>query len=476
MAVALATTLLACATCIPPALADFPPDYTQGEYLFILTSESDYTGGNYALMDRHAPWAHDDNLGQMCSDAVARARDGLIYVINRWGGDNIQVIDPQQSFDTILQFSTGAGSNPQDICFVDDHRAFVTRYEESDLWEVDPTTGEPTAVIDLSPLADADGIPEMLGMAIQEDRLFVGLQRLDRDYYWIPVPPSYLAVIDLADNSLIDMDLESPGMQGIALSSLCPNSWIVTDPLTGDLLVGQVGAYGVADGGIERIDPRTGESRGMAVTEAALGGDLNVWSTHDGMRAYAIVIGTDYSTKVEAFDLQTGASRGTVTSASEYAFSHLWVDLARAQLFVCDRSYADPGIRIFDLRDHTPLVPQPISVGLYPFWLCGMEGADAGLEDGAGPHASEPRLALFPQPAAGGATLCCTLSDGGEARLEILDLQGRTIDRFRTTGAGGVWEVRWRPSDQQGLPSGVYWARLRHGSGTEVRKFQYLRH
>lgn len=472
----IATTLLLGTLVLPapPAHAQFPPDYTSGNYLFILTSEYDYTGGSYSLMDCNQPWEHDDNLAGMCGDAVAREHGGLIYVIGRWGCDYIQVIDPAQGFQTTLQFSTGTGSNPQDICFVDERRAFISRYEETDLWEVDPTTGEHTDSIDLSPLADSDGIPEMHALAIHGERLFVALQRLDRDYHWLPAPPSYLAVIDLTDNTLIDMDPVSPGMQGIPLISLSPNSWIVTDPLSGDLLVGQVGEYGLADGGIERIDPATGESLGMIVTEETLGGDLNMWATGEGMRGYAIVVGGDWSTKIEAFDLQTGQSRGTVTTAGEYAYTHLWVDLARQQLFVCDRTYANPGVRVFSTSDHSPLTPQPIMVGLYPFWLCGMQGDEAGIQD-APSYAGQLHLEVFPQPAIGSATLRFQLPASRDARIEILDLQGRPIAQRCIAARPGIQEIRWDPSSDPTLPTGTYWIRLRCSAGEQIRKLQFLK-
>ena len=63
---------------------------------------------------------------------------GLIYVINRFGQDNIQVIDPGNHFATVKQFSTGNGSNPQDIAFLSATKAYVARYGSSDLLDREP--------------------------------------------------------------------------------------------------------------------------------------------------------------------------------------------------------------------------------------------------------------------------------------------------------------------------------------------------
>ena len=63
----------------------------------------------------------------------ARWHDGLLYVVNRFGQDNVQVLNPAQGFATVQQFSTGAGSNPHDIAFASPVKAYVTRYELADL-------------------------------------------------------------------------------------------------------------------------------------------------------------------------------------------------------------------------------------------------------------------------------------------------------------------------------------------------------
>ena len=63
--------------------------------------------------------------------------------------------------------------------------------------------------------------------------LFIAVQRLDRDYYWVPVPPSCLAVIDTATNTLVDVDGTTPGVQGIELPSTNPYRDIHVDETTG---------------------------------------------------------------------------------------------------------------------------------------------------------------------------------------------------------------------------------------------------
>jgi hypothetical protein len=458
-------------------LHDERQDYLDRDYLFVLTAEYDYTAGNFSLVDLDSFENHDNNLGALHADAIARAYGGLVYVINRYGADNIQVLDPEDGFATVRQFTTGAGSNPQDICFVHEERAFVTRYDAPELWEVNPLTGENTDAIDLSALADPDGLPEMHAMAICGELLYVTLQRLDRDNYWLPVPPSYLAVIDLETNTLLDADPGSPGLQGVALMATNPKGSIHVDPLTGDFLIAETGSYGVLDGGIERLDPTCRQSAGFVVTEDTLGGDLDLWDSLAGHRGFAVVLSPTWTTAVVAFDLQTGHNLGTVIASSEFAYPHLMVDPTRRQLLLADFSYAAPGLRAFSTDSLGPLTPEPVDVGLYPRWLLPLQGPNSTAPEGVAVAWTADFMAR-PQPAVDGVNLLWSGTLQERATLEILDLEGRCLavlvhEQVIPTG----FEQRWTGRDDRGrrLPAGIYLARLRSGGRGFTRPIHLLR-
>jgi hypothetical protein len=98
------------------------------------------------------------------SDAIGRAFNGLVYVVNRFFGDNIQIIDPAQNFATTRQCLTGASSNPQDIAFVNADKAYVSLGGGTEVLVVDPSpSADCTDFIldrrDLAELADDDGNP-----------------------------------------------------------------------------------------------------------------------------------------------------------------------------------------------------------------------------------------------------------------------------------------------------------------------------
>ncbi|MBM3317835.1 MAG: hypothetical protein FJY75_08265 [Candidatus Eisenbacteria bacterium] len=454
----------------PPAAPD-PPPFCDEIYLFIATSEYQPTAGAFSLMDVQPPWSHADNYGILSGDAIPYGYRGFVYLLDRAQG-RIQVLDPRQDFALLRQFSVGAASNPHDICFLSEERAFVTRYDSTELWEIDPSTGAHTGTIDLAIFADADGLPEMNALAVHGNRLFVTLQRLDRDYGWVPVPPSLLAVVDLDTNTLLDMDPDTPGVQGLPLAGTNPNSGIVVDPRTGHFLIGQAGSYYALDGGVERFDPAAGQSLGLVIDEGALGGNIDHWSTADGLTGYAIVLGASWQTAIVEFDLVASTVTGPLIASPVWAFSHFLIDPPRNQMFVCDRTYANPGVRVCDLVGRVELTTTPIRVGLYPYWLLEMRGPAAGLPDG-GASGAPPALRALPQPAAGEVSLRFRTGLPGAATLEILDVAGRRVAApgARALGAGAhEWLWDGRAADGRPAPAGAYWARLRTVEGTAATR------
>lgn len=83
-----------------------------------------------------------------------------------------------------------------------------------------------------------------------------------------------------------------------------------------------------------------------------------------------------------------------------------------------------------------------------------------------------------PNPARGPVRLSFTLPTSGEARLEVLDVQGR---RVRTLASGaraaGQYAHGWDLRDERGHPvaAGVYLARLSGTAGTLTRRFVVMR-
>jgi DNA-binding beta-propeller fold protein YncE len=299
------------------------------------------------------------------SDAVVRVAGDRVYVVNRFGGDNLQVLDPAHGLATLLQCSTGPGSNPHDVAVLAPDKAYVTRYDAKDLWVVDPAAascaGFRRGTVDLSPWADADGIPEMDQMALVGDRLFVSVERLDRTRRFAPAGRSLLVVLDTASDAVVGVvELSGANAFGDA-------SGLAREPGSGNLVVNEAGdIMRTGDGGLERVDPFTLTAEGhFFVTESQLGGNITDFVLVSPTKAYAIVIDDQLRNIVLAFD----PSQGVVTRRLLTRLQYL-PDIALAPdgiLWVADDGLPAPGIRLFDPRDDRQLTRAAIDVGLPPF-------------------------------------------------------------------------------------------------------------
>ncbi|MCP4727657.1 MAG: hypothetical protein GY863_21640, partial [bacterium] len=192
-----AFALLAVLSCGEPGPKDYAISPATG-MAFVVTT--DYNIGSYATIDMESLISYDDIGGDgiIHSDASARYFFGKIYIVNKQGRDNIQVLEPSLNYKTIMELSMGAGSNPHDIIAVSTDRAYVTRYNKGDIWIIDPSTGLKTGGIDISVYAHstAAGKPRMSYLYYHEptQRLFVEIQRLKGD--WNPSEYSSVLVID----------------------------------------------------------------------------------------------------------------------------------------------------------------------------------------------------------------------------------------------------------------------------------------
>jgi hypothetical protein len=336
---------------------------------FVLAS--DFFTGGFGTFPLDDPFnvTRVDRRRLVHEDSVARAHGGKVYVVNRLFADNVERLDPARGFATEAQCSTGPGTNPHDIAFVDEHKAYVTLFETADLLIVDPSVTDCGAFvrgsIDLSPFADADGIPDMDQMVIVGRRLYVSLQRLDIDTILrLPAERGAVAIIDVDSDEpvgLIELSGENPfaATKGLTVSG-------------GAIVVAEAGRFGVFDGGIERVDLQSGRALGFLATEEQLGGDVTDFALVSDRFGYAIVSRPDFATALVAFDPRDGTRLHTVTEADGFVLFDIELN-DRAELFLADRTRRTPGVRIFRAADGAELTAAPIDVGLPPFEIVFLE-------------------------------------------------------------------------------------------------------
>jgi hypothetical protein len=422
--------------------------------LFITTSN--FETGSAAVLAAGATDA-EVNLLNLHSDSAVRYKQGRIYVINRFGQDNILVLDVNDPRTPLDQYSVGNGTNPQDIEIVSPTKAYVSRYESSEVLILNPQNGAKLDSIDLSLFADADGTPEMTQMALWGSRLYVGLQRLDRDNGFIPSGQSLLAVIDTETDALVDMDPSTAGIQAWPLSATNPNDLVVAGNL---LAVSQTAGFGDLEGGIEVLDLAAGTSRGLVVSEVDLEGDITALALVNSNLGYAIVSDASFNNHVKSVNLSTGAVGPALAGHSGGFTSSLATDGER--LIVPDRgSFDDPnaaGLLIYNANDGT-LLAGPIATGLPPLSVAVLSDAPVitAVHQAANTEPESASLnAAYPNPFNASIAIPFTLEHADQSvELTVYDLLGRRVRKLVSQSmTAGHHIVRWNGRDAQGITVG----------------------
>jgi hypothetical protein len=242
--------LLACTA--PP---EGTPDDTghAGPTAIVLTVAGDYTSAAVAEIDV-ATYALRDTLAPTSTDPAIHTvalGGATVALLERFGADAVRLYDAESVVDwsaPIAEFSTGELSNPVSVAACGDALA-VARYGRAEL-ALYAKDGASLGEIDLSPWADADGLPEAADLISIEDRLYVALQRLDRSSApWQAAGDGLVVAIDCATRAVVDA------------VPVGPNPSIATWPADPSRLLVRTGVYydrdnrTVLDGAVGVLNP-----------------------------------------------------------------------------------------------------------------------------------------------------------------------------------------------------------------------------
>jgi hypothetical protein len=318
----------------------------------------------------------ETDVGPTNGDDVVRYYDGKLFVLNRLGYDRIDVFDAVE-YSYIFNFSTGEGSNPQDIVFLTSEKAYVSCYDLTTMLIVNPSTGEHLGSIDLSEFADADGIPEMQKMMAMTflgmKRVYVNVQRLDRENFLIPTDKSFLVEINAdTDEVLHGIELlgknpvTTPFLDGYYVVVSCVGSWMNT-----------------SDGGVERVHLFTNEAVEILLSEEDAGGNIITYDCYPRRTGF---LGMVCMFLEEHFQLSLGERKEIVLMSDEGWNTHLLlrsfkddnVDVMydtegyllpdmtvskEGQVFLCDRSEDASGVHVFDALSGDKITNDPLETG-----------------------------------------------------------------------------------------------------------------
>ena len=320
-----------------------------------IVATTDFTTGSLSAIDTKTQAADTDLL---------LIHNDLVFVLNRLGQDNIIVMSKDDLATPITQYSTGDGTNPHEIAVLNTSKAYVTLYEKDYVLVINPMTGDSINVIDLSAFSDMDGLPEASQMALFGNHLFIAAQRLNREAFFSPTDFSTIVVVNIQTDTVVDLDQETGGIQGIFLEGTQPFGQAQRG---GKWIIANVGTFGAQDGGIEIVDLVTMRTSGSVISEVALGGDVGPVSMLTDNEGYIVLTDTNFTNSVKKFNLTTGVVSKILPDHSG-GFTPA-ISVVGSQLYVLDRgSFSDPasaGVKIYNTVSNT-LVTGPIATGLPP--------------------------------------------------------------------------------------------------------------
>lgn len=230
----------------------------------VATVAADFSSGAHTVIskDNNGDRVALNELLPTDSDITVAAYGSHFYRIEKaFAGNNITKFSTSDPQTPVWQYSTNdAGSavlsNPHDMIFVNETKAYVLRYGSSTMWIVNPSAETEadfkTGEIDLSAYDSADGVPEMDGGVIVDGKLYITLQRLDG---FAVTQTAYVAVFDTATNEEIDANIPGDTLKGIPLQTRNPTN-IVYEPVSNAIFVQGSGSFFPEEytGGIEKIN------------------------------------------------------------------------------------------------------------------------------------------------------------------------------------------------------------------------------
>ena len=271
-----------------------------------------------------------------------RESAGGVFVVNRFGFDNLQRLDPQADFVTTYEASVGAGSNPHDIVALDAERGLVTRYEPpfNDAAIVSLDDGEVLRSVDLSSFAtNTSGTPRADRILLRDGVAWVTLQNVDATFTRFEEgrlvaidagSEAVLGVVDLGGDNPFDVEALPEGDELlVALAGIFPG--LLPQQLTG---------------GVVAVDPISLSVTRMVLDDDDAGGNLTELAIAGEDLAYVVVSDASFTNRVLAFDPRDGTIRRTLLASATFI-----PDLAvgGGLLAIPDRSALSPGLCLYRL-------------------------------------------------------------------------------------------------------------------------------
>jgi len=183
--------------------------------LVVSTLTARFDAGTLSLVDLDDLSVCDSVATATSDSVVATSPQGQVIDVGRLGHDRLRIYQAPAWSAPVAEFSVERGSNPQDVVRCGGVW-WVSRLGRAELAAYDDV-GQQVAAIDLSPWADADGLPEAADLVSDGSTLDLALQRLDRSTpRWDPSGPGSVLRIDCDSQQVLDQGQApaNPGLTG----------------------------------------------------------------------------------------------------------------------------------------------------------------------------------------------------------------------------------------------------------------------
>ncbi len=236
-----------------------------------------FAGGVLTGIQTGRPWSTRTIATLPESEGVVRSFGGRLYVLTPESG-MIRSFD--RAGNLVGQAAVDPASAPTDIAPVSPEEVYVATARDGRVTRVSLGDGIARSFVDLNELDEPDGTPDPGMMIVDRGRLFVQLRRIDDKNPWMFDERGALAVIDLASETLIDADAQTPGVQAIELAG--PHPRLKMRILEGPrrLYISSSGAdpYTVwPPGGMDEVDLDTLTPLGLVFSEIDAANISAIW-------------------------------------------------------------------------------------------------------------------------------------------------------------------------------------------------------
>lgn len=333
---------------------------TSNDSLVVAWNTRGDTTGMIGAFSTDRPWAPTAAPIEVGPDPTVRFANGRLYVLNS-ANDSIRVVDPH-AWRVERTVGAGLGGTPVDIAVTSPSTAYVTLANSGSLMRVDLASGRASPAVDLRSLAGPGVVPDLGTMALHDGRLFVQVRRFDPND---PAARQYLAVVDLATETLVDVDASKPGVQAIELAGTAPKGKMQVLAQDRRLYVNASGGFFDA-GGIEAVNLDTLRSTGLIVREAdgETAADLNAFIMLNGQQGY-LTYSTDLllSSHLHKFTADGEVDPEELDVALNYFTAAMQFDPLTQSLYVPTGGFSADGVNVFDALTGGRLTDAPIPTG-----------------------------------------------------------------------------------------------------------------